>query len=173
MNSLLTILPKSSLSYTYTHRHLFQPFTFIGILNIFLQVYITYLSHLQITALFPQNGCTIIEANTPLWENIQTVSRMGYCSQRRNKQTYINTFNVLVLLFLWERILAINPNLISALSIWRVFVTFLCIKSVKQISSMMHEYLLIDILISTGCLPCLKCLPIWWAENDTSVIFFF
>ena len=40
----------------------------------------------------------------------------------------------------------------------------------KQISSMMHEYLLIDILISTGCLPCLKCLPIWWAENDTSVI---
>ena len=108
---MLTILPKSSLSYTHTYTHLFQPFTFIGILNIFLQVYITYLSHLQITALFPQNGCTIIEANTSFWENIQTVSRMGYCSQRRNKQTYTNTFNVLVLLFLWERILAINPNL--------------------------------------------------------------
>ena len=52
-----------------------------------------------------------LKRNTPFWENIQTVSRMGYCNQKRKKQTYINTFNVLVLLFLWKRILAINPNL--------------------------------------------------------------
>ena len=38
---------------------------------------------------------TIIEANTPFWENMQTVSRMSYCNQTRNKQTYINTSNVL------------------------------------------------------------------------------
>ena len=162
---MLTILPKSSLSYIYTCTHLFQPFTFIGTLNIFLQVYITYLSHLQITTLFPQNVSSL-KQTLPSWRTFG-ISRMGYYSQRRNKQTYINIFNVLVLLFLWERILAINPNLISALSIWRIFVTFLCIKRVKQISSMMHEYLLIDILISTGCLPYLKCLPIWQAENDT------
>lgn len=98
--------------------------------------------------------------------------KLYYRKPARNKHPYWNIFNVLELSFLWERILEVGPNLVSALMVLFEGPLYIPVyKKVEAVSRMVQEEsLIIDILVSIGRSPSLKCFPSWWAGSSISVI---